>query len=314
MCPVTSYEASEPQKFQFIDLDLLRRFAAELDCNPTIETVWFFHFGEPLAHPRYAECLEILNGSKVARAANVIQHTNGSLLHGNRAEAILDIPIIKNLVISFDGFGDKVSFEKLRGPHFDRVVNNVRTFADRARERRPDLALSTCSIIPRRSEIPQLEERSWQEAVDGLQRLFAGTGIHVRARRMHAYNDAGLLALSGEPPPAVKGGCVFVERYDLYVTVNGFVQPCCAVYDETFNVGNLRDGGFEAILNGERMAHIRHALRMDEREALQHCRNCKLSIGGETDSDWLRSFWRAKIDRDEVPDGAERHHIETLIA
>lgn len=313
MCPVTSFEAREPQKFQFLDLDLLRHFATELDRNPTVQTVWFFHFGEPLAHPRYAECLEILNGSTVARAANVIQHTNGSLLLGHRAEAILDIPIIKNLVISFDGFGDKVSFERLRGPHFDRVVDNVRSFAAQAREKRPDLVLSTCSIVPRRSEVPEFEERSVQEAINGLEQLFAGTGIHVRPRRMHGYNDASLLALSGEPPTAVRGGCQFLERYELYITVNGFVQPCCSVYDEAFNVGHLRDEGLGGLLNGERAAHIRHLLRMDNREGLRHCRNCKLSLG-ETDPDWLRSFWREKIDRGEVPDPAERHHIETVTA
>lgn len=314
MCPVTSFESSEPQKFRFIDLELLRRFAAELDCNPTIRTVWFFHFGEPLVHPRYAECLRILNESKVARAANVIQHTNGSLLHGHRADAILDIPIIKNLVISFDGFGDRTSFEKLRGPHFDRVVDNVRTFAARAREKRRDLVLSTCSIIPRRSEVPELEERSWQEAVAGLEKLFEGTGVLVRPRRMHAYNDASLLAMSGEPPPTIKGGCLFLERYELYVTVNGFVQPCCAVYEEAFNVGHLREEGFEIILNGGRIGAIRHALRMDERQGLHHCRNCKLSIGGETDLAWLRAYWREKIDRGEVPDPSERRHLEAIIA
>ena len=210
MCPVTSFESSEPQKFQFIDLELLRRFAGELDRNPTVRTVWFFHFGEPLAHPQYADCLTILNGSEVARAANVIQHTNGSLLHGHRAEAILEIPVIKNLVISFDGFGDKASFEKLRGPHFDRVVDNVRTFAARAREKRPDLVLSTCSIIPRQSEVPELEERSMLDAVAGLERLFAGTGIIVQPRRMHAYNDAAHLDPRAQPGRA---RVVCVNRY-----------------------------------------------------------------------------------------------------
>ena len=51
MCPVTSFESLESQKFQFIDLELLRHFAGELDRHPSIKTVWFFHFGEPLAHP-----------------------------------------------------------------------------------------------------------------------------------------------------------------------------------------------------------------------------------------------------------------------
>src|SRR5207302_7298328 len=122
---------------------------AELERWPSIERIWFFHFGEPMAHPRYRRCVEILASSKVACAAEVLQHTNASLLRGDKAEAILDVPIITHLVFSFDGFGDKQSFEMLRGPHFDTVMANIRAFAERARQRRPDLHLATCSILPR---------------------------------------------------------------------------------------------------------------------------------------------------------------------
>ncbi|MEJ0075788.1 MAG: radical SAM protein [Alphaproteobacteria bacterium] len=314
MCPVTSFEAREPQRFQFIDLDLLRRFTAELDRHPSIKTVWFFHFGEPLAHPRYEECLSILHGSQVARKANVVQHTNGSLLQGHKAEAILDIPIIKSLVISFDGFGDKVSFERLRGPHFDRVVENVRVFAARARETRPDLRLSTCSIVPRSAEVPGLAPVNWEEAIAGLERLFEGTGVRVLARRMHGYNDGDVLAIKGESSQEVKGGCLFLERYELYVTVNGWVQPCCAVYDERFNVGNIRKYGFAALLNNAQMSDIRHQLRLDQRGAISHCRNCKLSVGGESDQAWLGAFWQDKIMRGEVTDADELEHLSEITA
>src|SRR5437868_4179158 len=76
MCPVTTNAAKEPQKFQFLDLGLLTDLVGELDLWPSIERIWFFHFGEPMAHPKYRECLEILARSATASRAEVIQHTN----------------------------------------------------------------------------------------------------------------------------------------------------------------------------------------------------------------------------------------------
>lgn len=55
-----------------------------------------FNVGEPLAHPEFEECLKIVYTSQVARNAQVIMHTNASLLLRKKAKAILEIPIIKN--------------------------------------------------------------------------------------------------------------------------------------------------------------------------------------------------------------------------
>src|SRR5437868_15233898 len=75
MCPVTSHEDQEPEKFQFLDLGRLTELVAELDLWPSIERIWFFHFGEPMAHPKYRECLEILHRSATAAHAEVIQRS-----------------------------------------------------------------------------------------------------------------------------------------------------------------------------------------------------------------------------------------------
>jgi len=112
MCPVTAHD--KLGIIQHMDLELLEKITSQIEMNPTINTIWLFNFGEPLLHPRLRECLEIVSSSKVARNANVIMHTNASLLKGEKADALLDIPIVKQLVISFDGLGDKQSYEDLR--------------------------------------------------------------------------------------------------------------------------------------------------------------------------------------------------------
>jgi radical SAM protein with 4Fe4S-binding SPASM domain len=312
MCPVTANERYETSKFQFIDLDLLRTLVERLDRNASIRTIWFFHFGEPMAHPKYEECLRILQSSEVAQRALVIQHTNGSLLHGHKAEAILDIPIINKLTISFDGWGDKASFERMRGPHFDRVIDNAKRFAEQAAVRRPDLRLTTCSIIPRPGEIPGVDGPSWDEAVSRLQSLFSGTQIEVEPRTMHDYNGGDALELKGAPMYRVKGGCTFVERYSIYLTVNGWAQPCCAVYDERFAVGNVATEELEDLLNNDAMRRIRHELRLDNRGSLQHCKTCTLSVGGLVDDEWLRTFWQQKFAQGEITDTDEIDYIQSL--
>ncbi|OGP75037.1 MAG: hypothetical protein A2V86_05685 [Deltaproteobacteria bacterium RBG_16_49_23] len=308
MCPVTCNAFSEPNKFQFMSLDLLEKMAAEIDRWPTIETIWFFHFGEPLAHPQYRQCLEILHHSAVARKANVIQHTNASLLEGDKAEAILDIPVIKQLTVSFDGFGDKVSYERLRGPHFDVVLKNIRQFVSRARTCRPDLRLTTCSILPREGEVPDLTVPSREVAFRQLFELFQPLGIEVQTRDMHDYSGNDKLTISGTPPPIIAGGCNFVEQDSLYFTVSGRAQPCCSVYDESFNVGYFPTRSFAELLNCEKMQRLRHRLRLDERHELPLCRECSLSLAvmGEQG---MRDRW-AKVDaQGEIDDLSERRHI-----
>jgi hypothetical protein len=93
--PVTTNTPRETDHFQFIELGLLEKLVSEIDRWPSIGLIYFFHFGEPLAHPEFRQCLEILGRSEVASKAHVIQHTNGSLLRGEKADAILETNVVK---------------------------------------------------------------------------------------------------------------------------------------------------------------------------------------------------------------------------
>jgi MoaA/NifB/PqqE/SkfB family radical SAM enzyme/SAM-dependent methyltransferase len=309
MCPVTCNAPLEQERFQFIKLELLERLVAEIDRWPSIETIWFFHFGEPLVHPHYRECLEILHRSTVARQAVVIEYTNASLLKGDKAEAILDIPILKRLVFSFDGFGDKESFERLRGPHFEQVLDNIKQFSAQARRRRPDLELTTCTILPRAGEVPELEIPDRTTILSQLHHLFDPMGVQVAAREMHNYSGNDQLAIKGRKPDRVLGGCRCVENDSLYFTVNGWAQPCCAVYQETFNVGQFPDQGFGELLNDTSMNKIRNGLRLDRRTELPFCRNCSLSIGGNYSDAQLVDFWKSRDRQGLIQSLDERRYI-----
>jgi hypothetical protein len=306
--PVTAHASDEQQRLQFIHLDLLAQLAEEIDRWPTIETIWLFPFGEPLAHPWYRVCLEILRRSQVARSALVIQHTNASLLEGDRAEAILEVPLIKKLVFSFDGFGDCESYEKLWGPNFDRVLGNIEQFASRAYQRRPDLKLATCTILPRQEEVPGLSLPQPEEAIARLNSVFGPLGIEVESRNMHSYGGNDALRVNGRKPAVFGGGCPLVESNLLYLTVNGRCQPCCANHAEAPSVGRFPKRSFGELINSPKMRALRRRLRLDARHELPFCKNCSLSLA-ELGTDGLRQFWKADDDRGELADITERRRL-----
>ncbi|MBM4255588.1 MAG: hypothetical protein FJ147_06780 [Deltaproteobacteria bacterium] len=272
------------------------------------------YFGEPLAHPHFRQCLEILHGSQVARNALVIQHTNASLLKGDKARALLDIPIVKKLVFSFDGFGDKERFECLRGPHYEQVLANIRAFSQEAKKQRPDLLLTTCTILPREGEIPGLIVPSRVEAFQRLEATFAPLGVSVETRDMHGYSGNDELPIHGKLQERVFGGCNFIEGDSLYFTVNGWAQPCCAVYNETFNVGGFPEQDFGSLLNNSSMQRIRHAVRMDRRAEIPCCQNCTLSLGTTLPEHEFHQFWLARDRTGAIADMEERQYILEKLA
>ena len=315
MCPVTAHARRQPgAPLQTISLELLEHIVSELDRWPSIEAIWFSGFGEAMLHPEYRRCLEILNQSEVARRACVIQYTNGSLLDEAQGRAILEIPIIKRLVFSFDGFGDKASYEALRGPNYDRVLRNIRAFAEAARVTRPDLHMVTETILPKPGQVEGVTPPPQEIAIKALTDLFDPMGIEVSTRPLHGYSGNEDLDIHGDQPGLVFGGCQFVENDSLYLAVDGRAQPCCAVFDLEFNIGRVQESDLGVLLNNEPMRTLRRRLRLDQREDLPYCRNCRISLGGELNQQRLNEYWSSRDNMGVIAEPEVRRYVFGAVA
>lgn len=168
---------------------------------------------------------------------------------------------------------------------------------------------STATILPREGEIKDLPFPGRDQAISQLNDLFSPLGIDVEVRDLHDYSGNDNLALAGRRPELVYDGCSFVEMDSLYITVNWWAQPCCAVYNERFNVGTVVEHRLHELLNNTQMSTIRHSLRMDQRQEIAFCRNCALSIGGNAGEEYMRSFWRQRDSQGLVIDLDERRYL-----
>lgn len=291
MCPVPLYR--EDEAWQFMDLNLLEQLVTEIEAYDSIKTIWLVHFGEPLAHPKLRECFQILQRVHRKFPRKVILHTNASLLKGEKVEALLEIPAVTDLTFSFDGFGDKESFEFLRGQHFDRVLANIQNFSHEAATRRPELKLSTCSVVPKAEELQGWTGTipSAETVFENYKRLFEPLKITVNQRPMIDFSGNEVLPINSLKPERVFGGCHFVEMDSLYFAVSGKAQACCNVFNEDFNVGDFQSENFSSLLNNSKMNELRHLLRLDQRDKLKYCHNCSQSLGRNLSAEQLLQFW-----------------------
>ena len=307
MCPVPLYR--EVNAWEFMSLENVEKIVSEIEKTDNVKTIWLVHFGEPLAHPKLRECLEIISRVHRKFKRRVVLHTNASLLQKEKVAALLETDAVTDLTFSFDGFGDKESFELLRGPHYDKVLRNISAFSEIARQKKPELKLLTCSVMPKASELTGWEGDipDYAEVTDKFKQVFEPLGVTVQHREMIDFSGNEDLPVTGKKQEYVFGGCHFVEQDSLYFAVTGKAQPCCAVFNEDFNIGSIENSDFKQLLNDEPMNELRHDLRLDQRDKQEFCKNCSLSVGGDMAENKLREFWTDRHSQYPLPADEKKH-------
>lgn len=316
MCPSA---AAHPGPMDYMTRDTAKKVVDRINETESIAAIWSFGMGEALAHPDCYEMFSILNNIRRTAATPIILHTNASCLSGESAYAVLELPYITQLYISFDGYGTKESFEYLRGPHFHEVINRVRDFMLLAKQKRPGLFVGTCSIYPEAEFIPESVHRggayvSAEDAEEKLKSIFEPMGVHVGMRRLHKYNGFYIPELyKGKEVPSqrVFGGCRYLEEHSLEIAWDGKVRPCHDAANEDFTIGDLRKEPFSNILSGRPFLDLRHQLRLDRRCSYAECANCdKYSFGEDVKA--AAEYWRRRITDGEITDPEELSYLGSL--
>lgn len=311
MCTVT---ANHKGPMRFISLDTLKLIISRLkEENIKPREVYLFNFGEPLAHPNFQEVLKLIYESRVFEESFVTMYTNGSLLKDEKTKAILDFPVINKLIFSFDGFGDAESYTKLRGSHYQEVINNISAFSEQAKKQRPELLLETCSIIPRPGEVPDLEVKALEEANKALNAIFQPMGVSVVTRHMHNYSGEEGLEISGIRSEDAQGGCIHLERDSLYILDDGKVMPCCNVFDKKYNIGSIYDHTLTEILNSNEMCSIRHKVRIGKRNDVPMCKKCSVSLVNDVSEEWAYEYWENQLEKNQISDVIEKNVTRRLL-
>jgi len=221
-------------------------------CN----TLHLHNFGEPLLDPDLPERIAYAKGKGIGK---VKIFTNGSLLSGSRAQALLESGL-DEIKVSIDG-ADGEEFESIRlGLRYNRVVSNVDAFVRLRNEKnrtRPRVTVACCSTSNR--------EQS-QDRLGAVVDEYDFT-------RIHNWGDQDE---SGRR--RIRKPCSRVWR-TFTVLWNGDVALCCLDYDGKVILGNLtQDGSIAKVWKNSRYRDVRAHHRSAEQDRISICEHCSKSF------------------------------------
>jgi MoaA/NifB/PqqE/SkfB family radical SAM enzyme len=242
---------------------------------PFLKKLILHGYGEPLAHPRFARIMDIV----APFACEKSFYTNGTLLMGKRAEAVLAGGMTE-ITVSIDS-PDKAAFERIRkGASFDRVTGNIGSFIAMRNKRgmhRPRLVLAAVAMKDNIDELPRLVDLASDLSADAIEvnylmaykkelvdkSLFfdprrANTALGLLKERAQAAGlETRLPDLFGlgdtRKTPRPQKTCL--RPYDFtYIGYDGNVRPCCF---PLLYLGTIAKTDFRNIWNGKGYMDLR---------------------------------------------------------
>lgn len=251
-----------------MNADQVRRTLREV--KPYAERVTFHLMGEPLAHPQFAEFIEIAAQEAVPLEIT----TNGTLLKPCFEEALLN-PTVAQVNFSLQSF-----FDNFAGADPETYLKRIFAFCHRALKERPELYVNfRLWNLPRGSSEDTLNERL-------ILRIESEFAAEVNRRvdfrmkkgkrltgRLYLHFDSRFRWPSLKDPELRKEGSCLGGRKQMAVHANGTVVPCCLDKEAGIGLGNVLENDFASILAGPRAVSLREGFEQGElRESL--CQRC----------------------------------------
>lgn len=222
---------------------------------PHTDQVCLHLMGEPLAHPEFAEILEICNEEK----AVIHLTTNGTFLNKFGFEIFLKASSLRQINFSLHSFKDNFPDKDIRPYLFD-----ILEFSKQALNERPELYINyRLWNLAATTESNQ----SNQEIIDHITEYFQ---ISVNERvnvalnksknligRIYFHFDTRFDWPSFNDPIRSQFGFCHALSQQIGIHADGTVVPCCFDKEAGIPLGNVLEQSFESVLNSPRLKKIR---------------------------------------------------------
>lgn len=246
-------------EIKYMDPADFRTILCNLDVD-FIRSLRLFNFGESTLHPDLPGIVEQVKGNKW-EVKTVEISTNAQHHNFRKLEEALKVGAITLLVVSCDGDGTPVEYERLRPPgKWEKLVEFLSKVSELQKKYAPDVTLMTRTIC----ETDEGKAR-WTKLLEPL-------GWRPQFRRW--INLPNSLRSPGSGQGVGKGLCVYMSRINhCYVDSDGTVMPCC-VHPLVYTLGNLLDQKYSEILYGEPRRKLTKLLEAG-RSDLDICKSCE---------------------------------------
>lgn len=266
MCPNKDLAASSKG---LMSLALFRRIIDQ--CCSFASDVYLHHRGEPLLNPALFAMIAYARESGLRTRF----HTNGTLLTGEKALALLDAGL-DLISFSFDGFY-KAAYEQARvGAVFEQTLENIVRLANLRKTRGLRKPYIVIEKIRFKNHAMQADQAQISETT---RRLREAGADEIIEKEEYTWAEASSPDGDVPRPGAV---CTF-PWYAMVVCADGTVTPCPQDFAAVMNMGNANDTPLLEIWNGARYRHLRkmQATALTDLVLCRKCdRLCRRTIAG----------------------------------
>jgi len=230
----------------------VEEFEATLkEVAPRAEIVCLHLLGEPLAHPKFSEILEVCE-----RYNTQIDLTTNGILIRRHQERILDSRCVRQVNFSIQAFKDNFPDRDL-APYLLPLFE----FAQSAHELRPELYINfrlwnQQSNDSDNEEVFQKIESHFNIAINRKVETGAIKSKRIWNRLYLHFDSRFEWPSFSLPHQGTRGRCYGTVNH-IGIHADGTVVPCCLDKNGAINLGNVKEQSLLDILNSERFVKMR---------------------------------------------------------
>jgi len=267
LCPTGQNDKNREKGL--LEFDLFRKIMDE--CGPYLFELFLFNWGEPLLNT------DIFEMVRYAKKFNIEVTISSNLKHFN--EKICSELIksgLDELIVTLEGASQDTVTRYQIGNNFEDIIANMNKLVAYRNEKKSEVP-----VISWRYHVSQYNEHE----IDKAKELSGRIGIdRLSLNKIRCDMGTELLLPKGDQFKNVEEWLPKNESYSRYdytkkekkkiksnrcdklwiestINWNGSVSPCCAVWPEKYDFGNVRNASFRTIWNSPKYQEARKIIR-----------------------------------------------------
>jgi radical SAM protein with 4Fe4S-binding SPASM domain len=279
LCPTGQNDRG--RKKGFLKFELFKKIMDE--CGPYLYNLSLYNWGEPLINK---EIFKMVRYSKTFKI-NVAISTNLNNFNDKICSELLDSGV-DDLIVSLDGASQESVSKYQIGNNFKKVIDNMKRLVDRKKELKLNAPKITWLFLVDSSnegEIEQAKILSQQIGVDRINfsKIRCDTGNELLLNNEEQFlnveewlpenESLSMYNFSKKEKKKIRS-CRWLWLQSS-INWNGSVSPCCAVWHEKFDFGNVSDTSFFKIWNSPKYQEARKITRGEKIDTAENiCNIC----------------------------------------
>jgi radical SAM protein with 4Fe4S-binding SPASM domain len=250
----------------YLSMDLFKKIIDECSHHPTLKSIVFTGFGEPLLHPQLITMSRYVKSKGIPYTRT---YTNGVLLNKQNTDKLLLESGFDEITLSLNAPTQEIYKRIKNNQPYNLVTENIEYFLMRRKFLKRKTLFVNLQLLKLNNVSYPIEDfnKKWMPL------LKPGDCITIK----YSHSFAGQVNVPGVGKvfgPRERSPCAQLSMY-LFVSWNGDVVPCCVDPLKKLKIGNIGSSSLKDLWHSSKIKLMREIHVKKEYHRLPLCSNCE---------------------------------------